>query len=105
LQREIASEFGVNTWTYLLWEKDRSKPLPRYFPGIFAFLGYDPFPPPQTLGERLERKRLQMGLSYEEAAKIIDVDEGTFIRWVSGEWVPRKAKEAAETFLCIPIPK
>jgi DNA-binding XRE family transcriptional regulator len=103
-QREVASELGVNTWTYLLWEKDRSKPLPRYFPGIFAFLGYDPFPQPQTLGQRLERKRLRMGLSYEEAARLVGVDERTFMRWVSGEWAPRKATGAAESFLRLPLP-
>jgi hypothetical protein len=76
---------------------------PRYFPGIFMFIGNDPFPPPRSLGDRLERKRLQMGLSYAEAAKLTGVDEGTFLRWVSGEWKPRKTARAAETFLRLPL--
>ena len=49
LQREVAADLGVKTWTYLLWENDRSTPEDRYYPRIFYFLGYNPCPVPTTL--------------------------------------------------------
>jgi DNA-binding XRE family transcriptional regulator len=42
LQRDVAAELGVNTWTYLRWENDRTRPLVRHVPRIIAFLGHDP---------------------------------------------------------------
>lgn len=102
LQREVARAVSVNTWTYLLWEKGRTAPEMRYFPAIFRFLGYDPFPAPQTLPERIASKRRALGLSIREAAKLVGVDEGTFGRWESGEWKPRVSREAVDRFLNSP---
>ena len=85
--------------TYLLWENDRAQPLTRYYPAIFRFLGYDPFPPPQTLPEQIAAQRRRLGWSIEKAAAKIEVDEGTFGRWESGEWSPRKSQAAIRRFL------
>ena len=37
----------------LNWEANARSPLVRYLPRIVAFLGYNPFPVPETLGEQL----------------------------------------------------
>ena len=45
-------------------------------PRIIKFLGYDPFPEPRTLGGRLLATRRRLGLSQEEMAQKVGVDEG-----------------------------
>jgi transcriptional regulator with XRE-family HTH domain len=99
IQKEVAKQLGVNTWTYILWEQDRSTPTIRYYPSIFAFLGYDPFPAPRTLSEQIATKRRSLGLSFREVADLLGVDEGTVSRWESGEWKPRMSQEAVQSFL------
>jgi transcriptional regulator with XRE-family HTH domain len=100
-QREAAAQVGIKTDTYLLWEKDRTKPTVRYYPAIFAFLGYDPLPVPSTLAARIGRKRQELGLSIDQAAKLLGVDEGTFRRWERGEWKPRLSSEIVDQFLAM----
>jgi DNA-binding XRE family transcriptional regulator len=92
---------GANTWTYALWENDRIKPTIRFYPAIFRFLGYDPFPAATTLPEQIAAQRRRLGLSSRAAAAKIGVDEGTFRRWESGEWKPRMSGKAVETFLAL----
>ena len=104
LQREVAVGLGVNTSTYLLWETNRSRPEDRYYPRIFCFLGCDPFPAPTTLPERIRRKRLELGLPAKEAARLINVDEGTLARWERGEWKPRKSHAKVDRFLALKLP-
>jgi transcriptional regulator with XRE-family HTH domain len=100
-QREVAERFSVNIWTYLLWEQDRTTPTIRYYPLIFLFLGYDPYPTPSTLAEKIAAKRRELGLPVKQAAKLVGVDEGTFSRWESGEGSPRLLRHKADRFLGI----
>lgn len=101
LQREVAERLDVNTWTYLLWEKDRCRPTVRYYPAILAFLGYDPFPPPVTLAAQIASQRRRLGITIKQAAQLTGVDEGTFARWERGKWKPREAKAAVARFLAL----
>jgi hypothetical protein len=75
---------GTDEWTVGNWEKDRTFPAARYFPAIFQFLGYDPFPEPITVSEKLLAKRRALGLSVKRAAAKIGVDERTFTSWERG---------------------
>jgi transcriptional regulator with XRE-family HTH domain len=102
-QDQVADELGANTSTYPLWETDRSKPTARYYPAIFRFLGYEPFPAATTLPERIAAQRRRLGLSLRAAADRIGVDEGTFRRWESGEWKPRMSGDAVESFLALTL--
>jgi DNA-binding XRE family transcriptional regulator len=104
LQREVAAKLGVVASTYLLWERDRSKPTVGYYPAIFSFLGYEPFPEPTTLPERIAAQRRRLGRTIKEASSAIGVDEGTFHRWETGEWKPRMSEEAVRRFLALPVP-
>jgi transcriptional regulator with XRE-family HTH domain len=87
-QRQVATRLGIGTHTLTTWEKDNSLPEIRYWPGIIAFLGYDPHPRPTTLGERLKAKYRAMGLPRKEAARRLGLDEGTLQRYEEGTWRP-----------------
>ena len=67
-------------FTYVTWEKDQSVPFPRYYPGIVAFVGYDPLPAPVTEGDQLKRERLLLGLTSEQMADRLGIDQGTLLR-------------------------
>jgi transcriptional regulator with XRE-family HTH domain len=97
----VAPRLGVTTDTYLLWERDRTKPEARYYPRIFAFLGYNPLPPPTTLGDQLKHKRLELGLTLRAAARLIGANEGTLARWETGEWKPRMSRMKVDAFLAM----
>lgn len=90
---------GTTVFTYSDWETGTYQPSIRSYPAIIAFLGYDPHPAPKTLPERLAAKRRALGLTIKEAAERVGVDEGTFARWESGEWKPRRSEEKVESFL------
>jgi len=45
---------------------------------IIRSLGYDPFPEPKSIAERLLAKRRAMGWSIKEAARQLGVGEGTW---------------------------
>lgn len=102
LQREVATNLGVDTSTYLLWEKGRSQPTVRYYPAILRFLGYEPFAAPVTLPEQIAAQRRRLGLTLKEASRMIGVDESTLQHWETGEWKPRMSKEAVRQFLALP---
>ena len=94
MQKEVAAQLGVNAWTYLKWEHDRTIPEAPYMPRVIAFLGYSPDPEPTTLPERLVIKRRTLGLTRKAAAQLLGVDEGTLARWERGEWKPTGRRQA-----------
>jgi len=72
---------GVNPWTYLLWEQDKTNPEIRYWPKIISFLGVDPSPPATTLGEKLKAHRRRHGLSQAKLASQLGVDATSLWEW------------------------
>jgi DNA-binding transcriptional regulator YiaG len=99
LQKAVASRLQVNAWTYLGWEHDRRQPPLRFWPRIIGFLGYDPSPEPQTLGERIWAERRKLGLSQAEAARLLGLEEGTLRRYERGKDQPTPAiLDTFETF-------
>jgi transcriptional regulator with XRE-family HTH domain len=83
-QKQAAERLGVTPWTVLNWEKDHTEPPIESIPAIIRFLGYDPFPEPKNIPERLLAKRRAMGWSIKEAALQLGVDEGTWRNWEQG---------------------
>ena len=59
------------------WEKGYSEPYIWYFPAIFAFLGYDPYPEPKTLGEKIIAWRRQNGITKKSLALQLGVEEAS----------------------------
>ena len=88
-QKQAALLLEVNPWTVLNWEKGKTEPPVESVPDILRFLGYDPFPEPRTLPERMLAKRRAMGWSIKEAARQLGVDEGTWGTWESGTTIPQ----------------
>jgi transcriptional regulator with XRE-family HTH domain len=82
-QREVAAEMGVDTWTYLNWEKDKTVPVAARFRPVVEFRGYDPTPPARTLAERLQAKRRELGVTFSQVARDLCSDEGSLTRYLN----------------------
>jgi DNA-binding XRE family transcriptional regulator len=52
-QKHAAERLGVSPWTVLNWEKDHAEAPIESIPAIIRFLGYDSFPEPKDIPERL----------------------------------------------------
>ena len=89
-QRELAARLGVCHKTIINWETGDTNVPMRAYPAVLAFLGYDPFPEPQTLAERLQAIRRGRGWKVRTAAKSIGVDEDTWRLWEAGRTPSRK---------------
>ena len=98
-QAQAGEVLGTDEWTVGNWEKDKTFPAVRYFPAIFRFLGYDPFPEPIMLSEKLLAKRRALGFSVKRAADVVGVDEGTFARWERGGLTSKGAQTRMLEFL------
>mgnify|MGYP002068606856 CR=1 FL=1 len=82
---------GVSPWTLLTWETGRAAPSVRLMPRIIGYLGYDLWPRPVTLGDRIAAERRRAGVSRKRLARIVGVDEATVARWERGRSVPSPA--------------
>jgi transcriptional regulator with XRE-family HTH domain len=99
-QPEVADRLGVNLTTVLNWERERTTPLIRLLPALFAFLGYSPLPEPSTVSERLLHLRRELGWSIREAARQLGVDPTTWRDWERGELILfRKHRKAVAALL------
>ncbi len=94
MQKEIANQLGVVPWTILNWEKGHTEPPIVSIPAIVQFLGYDPFPEPMTLPQRLLAKRREMGWSIKEVAKAVGVDPCTWGNWERGKLILHRQHRA-----------
>jgi DNA-binding XRE family transcriptional regulator len=76
----VAKELGINQWTLIGWEKGTKQiSQPSLFPRVIAWLGYDPFPKPETEGVELRQARLRRGMTARQAADQAGVDQGTWL--------------------------
>ena len=62
------------------WEKGYFEPEIRYFPAIISFLGYDPFPNPKTLDEKIVAWRRRSGISRKSLARQLSIDEASLAK-------------------------
>ena len=90
LQSQVADQIGVDATTITNWESNRTAPAIRYFPSIIWFLDYNPFPPGQTLPEKLTTARKVRGLSRRKLAKSLGTDPSTLAGWEKGRHRPTK---------------
>ncbi|WP_425281572.1 helix-turn-helix domain-containing protein [Peiella sedimenti] len=70
----------------MFWERDEREPFIHFYPALIAYLGYEPWSEPNSLGERLRLERRRRGVRIDQAARLVGVDEGTWRRWERGEW-------------------
>jgi transcriptional regulator with XRE-family HTH domain len=89
-QVQAAKLLGFDPKSFMWWERDARIPIVSAYPAIIAFLGREPWPQPQTLGQALLAERRRRGLEIRKAAALVGVDEGTWRRWERGEWKPKQ---------------
>ena len=77
LLREAGERMGTDEFTVINWEKGKTEPAIRFWPGIIAYLGYDPHPDPLTLGEHVRAERRRRGCSLAALAGELGFDPGT----------------------------
>jgi DNA-binding transcriptional regulator YiaG len=87
--KEVAVRMGVNEWTYIGWEKGYTTPRTSFWPKVIEFLGYNPDPEPQTIGERITYCRRARGIDHRTLAAALKIDDGTLLRYERGEWLPK----------------
>ena len=100
LQKDVANEIGVVPEPIGHWESNQTEPPVHHMPAIIRFLGYEPWPTPTTLTERMRVYRYRTGLSITEAANRLGVDESSWGLWErTGEipWV--RYRTLVEVFL------
>jgi transcriptional regulator with XRE-family HTH domain len=85
---EAAKRIGVSYKTLMWWELGERSPAVHLYPAVIEYLGSEPWPEPTTLAGALLAERRRRGLGVNEAAPMIGVDEGTWLRWERGEWKP-----------------
>lgn len=90
-QRQAAARLGVTVATVSNWEGGRAYPAIDCIAAVLEFLGYDPFPEPKTISERLLAKRRSMGWSIRQAALELGVDPATWTDWEHGKIVRFRA--------------
>ncbi len=73
--------------TVLNWEKGKKPPLTSHLGAVITFIGYYPFPEPETVGEQLLRVRRIHGWSIREAALHLGVDQSTWGNWERDELI------------------
>lgn len=103
-QKEAARLLGVTYWTVFNWEKGRTDPPIESLSALIRFLGYDPFPEPTNLSERLLAKRRGMGWSIGKAARQLGVDPGAWRDWEQGGVILyRSHRNLVARLLAVPI--
>jgi transcriptional regulator with XRE-family HTH domain len=99
-QQDVARLVGATTQTVTNWELGRTRPEPRHLPKILTFLGYDPRPQGESLGERLRRKREGLGLTQRGLARCLGVDATTVYRLEKGRKPKsRRVREIVDDFI------
>jgi len=88
-QKDVAERLGINEWTYLGWEHKGVTPPVTFWPRVIGFLGHDPTPESNTIGEQIAARRRALGIDHRQAAKIVGVDDGTLLRYERDEWKPK----------------
>jgi transcriptional regulator with XRE-family HTH domain len=94
-QIKAAAMMGVCQHSIVDWETETKQPTDRQYPAIIGFLGYEPWPEPQTLPDQLAAERRRRGVSAKATAKLIGVDEGTYGRRERGRAVLQAEHKAA----------
>jgi transcriptional regulator with XRE-family HTH domain len=100
-QGQVASLFNTDSDLIYMWEKNMVKPTVKRFPVIIQFLGYFPFEvDTSTLGGQIKEYRYVNGLSQEEMAAYVGIDECTLQWYENGKRIPQERnKERVERMI------
>lgn len=80
----------IDRETLRSWEFGSYNPFPKQYPLIVSFLGYYPFEnETSTLGGRIKKQRLLLGLNQEEFAALVKVNRSAVMYWENGSRIPK----------------
>ena len=100
VQQEVARILGVTTMTVNAWETRRAEPKVSYVPRIVSFIGYDPLPQAEGLGERLRAKRQRQGLTQHHLARLLGTTQAVVsLLETGGEVTNARVLEAVRGFV------
>ena len=89
LQIDIVKIIGVCEDSITLWENDRNEPSIMYYPKIIQFLVYMPFDvDSSTLGGQIKLYQYLHGLSQEDLALKLEVNESTAFHYENNNHKP-----------------
>ena len=75
---------GVSYTLLKEWEHNRYQPGVCSLPKVYAFLGYCPWHPINTLPEKLKVWRESLGLTRKQLSLKIGIERNTVARWERG---------------------
>lgn len=82
LIKDVIEQLNITRDTLKSWEIGRYQPFPKHFPAIVSFLGYYPLEQETaTLGDRIKKQRLLLGLSQKEFAQFIGTNATAVQYW------------------------
>jgi transcriptional regulator with XRE-family HTH domain len=84
-QKQVAEQIGVSEATIWNWECHESSPQIHVLPQVIRFLGYNPFPQPESLAEKLVMSRKALEVTQKETAKRLGIDPTTLARQERGQ--------------------
>ena len=86
-QIDVACTLGVDEATIVHWEKAQTEPESRHSPKLTELLGGDFRPHSLLIWQRVKRFRHSLGLTQEEFATLVQVNESTVSRWEAGRGI------------------
>ena len=90
LQKDVADIFGICVDAVTYWENNRSEPRTIYYPKLIRFLGYVPFEiDTSTMAGKMKMYRFLNGLSQEDLAKELGINESTVFHYENGKHLPQ----------------
>ena len=90
LQKDVADIIGICEYTDTYWENDRAEPQIKHHLKLIKFLGYVPFEiDTNTTGGKIKMYRFLKGLSQEDLAKELGINESTVVHYEKGKHLPQ----------------
>jgi transcriptional regulator with XRE-family HTH domain len=94
-QSQVAKIFKADSDLVCMWEKNIVKPTIKRYPQVINFLGYFPFDVDRTtIGGKIKLYRYTNGLSQEEMAIVLDLNECSVRDYERGGRKPFKSTES-----------
>jgi len=90
LQKDVAKRIGVSQDAIFNWGTNRAIPDVQCILQIINFLGYCPWKPIHSLGEKLILWREVLGLPRKYLAESLGLDEGAVYRWETNQREPSR---------------
>ncbi len=96
---KAAEQLGVSRHVLWAWTSNRKQVHPKFIPKVIAWLGYDPFPEPESFGASLRNHRMAAGLSQEALSKLLGIRASTIGEFERGRVPNRKHRYHIDWFI------